>query len=408
MKIGNADIRTFRALRNRDYALLWSGQMGNSASLWVEAIARNWLIWELTGSGTMLAMVNLLRTLPMLIFGVFAGVAADRFDKRKILLIANAFTFLNKAVLAALILSGKVEVWHVMLTAFLAGASMAFEQPTRTAIIPSLIKGEALNSAIALNSAAMNVTRVIGPATAGLLLTPIGTGGVCAVAATVYLFTLVANFYMRVPKETPVSMDERSMWTDMLEGFRYVYKEKQVFSMILLALVPIVIAWPYQTLLPMFADNVLGVGSSGYGFLNTAAGVGALLAVIVIASMSRVKRKGLMTLLAVLVFGVLLIGFSQSKSMPLSLSLMVGVGFMSTSVMVLTNTVLLTVSPPELHGRVMGVYRLDRGLMPLGQIAAGGFSDAIGAPQTMLYMGGLCALMAVLMGVFMPFSRKID
>lgn len=406
-------ISTFAALGNRDYALLWAGQVGNSASLWVEAIARNWLIWELTGSGTMLATVNLLRMLPMLFFGLLAGVVADRVDKRKLLLVANAFTLANKAVLAALILSGRVEVWHVMLTAFLMGASMAFEQPTRTSIIPSLIKGEALNSAIALNSAAMNVTRVIGPAAAGLLLAPIGTGGVYAVASVVYLLTLGANFIMRVPREDLSKRQQKSMWADMTEGLRYVYQEKRVFSMILLALVPIVIAWPYQTLLPMLAGQVLAPdnadrAASIYGFLQSMAGVGALISVLVIASLTQVRRKGLMTMMAVLAFGGLLVVFSQSKSVPLSLGLMVGIGFMSTAVMVLTNTVLLTVAPPELHGRVMGVYRLDRGLMPLGSLGSGLAADAIGAPWTLAVMGGLTMLMVGVMSFVIPASRKID
>ncbi len=400
------EIRTFHALRNRDYALLWSGQLGHSASLWVETIARNWLIWELTGSGTMLATVNLLRAIPMLVFGVFAGVIADRVDKRKLLITVKSFTLLNKIVLASLIVTGNVEVWHVLLTAFLMGASMSFEMPARTALITSLVKPEELNSAIALNSAAMNSTRVIGPALAGLLLAPIGTGGVYFVAAGVYVATLIATVVMRVPPESH-RKTETSIWKDMADGFRYVGREKRVLTMMILSLIPMVIAWPYMTLLPMVADNVLGIGSAGYGWMYSAAGAGALFAVLVIASLNRVPRKGMVVVCATLLFGVFLMALSRSSSVVVSMVTMVFIGMVSTGTVTLANTVLLTITPVELQGRVMGIYRLDRGMMPLGSMAAGALADVMGAPPVLLIMGGLCTVLALIMGIGVPVVRRI-
>jgi MFS family permease len=401
------EIRTFRALRNRDYALLWSGQLGHSASLWVETIARNWLIWELTKEGTMLATVNLLRAIPMLVFGVFAGVVADRVDKRKLLIIAKTFTLINKLVLATLIVTGRVEVWHVLLTAFLMGVSMSFEMPTRTALIPNLVKGEELNSAIALNSAAMNVTRIVGPAIAGMLLAPIGTGGVYFVSSGVYVATLVATIIMRVPPESQ-RKSEVSMWADMSEGFRYVWREKQVLTMMLLSLIPMVIAWPYMTLLPMIADKVLFIGSAGYGWMYSAAGAGALVSVLVIATLTRVPRKGMVVVAATFLFGVFLLVLGRSNIVALSMATMVCIGMVSTGTQTLTNTVLLTQTPVEMHGRVMGIYRLDRGLMPLGSMAAGALADVMGAPPVLLIMGGLSMMLAFVMGVGVPIVRKID
>jgi MFS family permease len=401
------EIRTFRALKNRDYALLWSGQLGHSASLWVETVARNWLIWELTGSGTMLAAVNILRAVPMLLFGVFAGVVADRVDKRKLLIVAKTFTLINKVILATLIVTGRVEVWHVMLTAFLMGASMSFEMPTRTALIPSLVKSEELNSAIALNSAAMNGTRIIGPAAAGLLLAPIGTGGVYFVSAGVYVATLIATIIMRVPKESRRKSEE-TIWKDMADGFLYVWKDKQVLTMMLLSLIPMVIAWPYMTLLPIIADKVLNIGSAGYGLMYSAAGAGALVSVLVIATMPRVPHKGLVTVIATFLFGVFLILLSRSNVVALSMATMACIGIVSTGTQTLTNTVLLTKTPVELHGRIMGIYRLDRGLMPLGSMAAGAFADVVGAPPVLLVMGFLCTALALIMGIGVPIVRKID
>jgi MFS family permease len=194
----------------------------------------------------------------------------------------------------------------------------------------------------------------------------------------------------------------------MREGFQYVYREKQLLVMMVLSLVPMIIAFPYMTLLPILADEVLGIGSSGYGLMYSAAGVGALLSVLTIASMDRVRRKGMVVLVATFVFGILLIILSRSTVVALSMATMVCIGVVSTGTQTLTNTVLLTVAPPEIHGRVMGIYRLDRGLMPLGSMAAGTLADGIGAPQTLLWMGGACALMAIVTSIAMPMSRKIE
>lgn len=372
----------------------------------MEAVARSWLIWELTGSATLLAVVNLLRALPMLGVGVFAGVAADRFDKRKLLIICKSCTLANKLVLATLIVTGAIEVWHVLLSAFLMGASMSFEQPARTALIPSLVKEDELTSAVALNSAAMNVTRIIGPAGAGLLLAPLGIGGVYFVSAGIYVATLVATIIMRVP---PVAARKGrvSMWTDLGEAFGYIYRQKTVFTLILLALIPMVVAWPYMTLMPVFADVVLGAGESGLGFLYSAAGVGALSAVITIATLGDVRRRGLVVVGAIFCFGGFLTAFSQSASLHLSLVVMAGIGFVSTGSMVIISSTLLTITPPELHGRVMGVYRLDRGLMPLGSMGAGAAADAVGAPTTVLVMGSTCMVLAAAALLSAPVLRRM-
>jgi predicted MFS family arabinose efflux permease len=165
----------------------------------VETVARSWLIWELTGSATLLATVNLLRAIPMLILSLLAGVAAGRFDKRKLLIVTKSITLTNYLIMATLITTGAVQVWHVLASAFVMGSSMAFEQPTRTSLVPSLVGKDELTNAVALNSAAMNITRVAGPAAAGLLIAPLGVGGVYYASAGVYIGTLIATIMMRVP-----------------------------------------------------------------------------------------------------------------------------------------------------------------------------------------------------------------
>ncbi|MFC2043880.1 MFS transporter [Chloroflexota bacterium] len=398
--------KTFRALHNRDYRLLWIGQIGHSASLWMETIARSWLIWQLTGSATLLAIVNLLRALPLLIFGLLAGATADRFNKRWILIICQTVTLINYVILALLITTGTVRVWHILLTSFLMGTSMSFNQPTRTSLVPSLVKENELTNAIALNSAALNITRIIGPSVAGLLIAPLGIGGVYIVSTGVYVATLICTIIMQVPPVT-VKLISTSLWSDMGEGLRFIWNKKVVFIQIVLAIVPMVFGMPYMTLMPIFADLVLGIGAPGLGLLYSALGTGALLAVMVIATMGRVPRKGLLILLAVFGFGVFLVVFSQSTWVPLSLVSIAFTGFTVTSFMVLVNTSLLETTPPELRGRVMAVYTLDRGLMPLGTMIMGPLADAIGAPPTVLIMGGICMLLSLFIGIGISLVRRI-
>ncbi|MFC1940145.1 MFS transporter [Chloroflexota bacterium] len=396
----------FRALHNRDYRLLWIGQLGHSASLWAEIVARSWLIWQLTGSATLLAVVNLLRALPMLLFGLLAGVAADRFDKRKILIICQTITLANYVILGVLITTGAIEVWHVLLSAFLMGTSMSFNQPTRTSLVPSLVGRDELTNAVALNAAAVNITRVVGPGVAGLLIAPLGLGGVYFTSAGVYVATLICTTMLRVP---PViaRVGRTSVWADMGETFRYISKEKAVLSLLVLALVPMVFGMPYMTLMPIFADRVLGVGESGYGLLLSVAGIGALLVILLIATMRNIARKGWFALIGTLGFGASLIAFSETTWFPLSLLLMVLVGFTSTVPRVLISTSLLEFAPPELQGRVMSIYTLDRGLMPLGTMVVGPLADAIGAPLTLLFMGSICGLLAISMSIGVPTLRRI-
>ncbi|MBN1686807.1 MAG: MFS transporter, partial [Spirochaetales bacterium] len=284
---------------------------------------------------------------------------------------------------------------------------MAFNQPSRMCLVPQLVEEEQLSNAVALNSAAMNVNRVLGPAGAGLLIAPLGIGGVYFASAGIYVVAIITTIMMKVPLSIPREV-KTSVLTDMGEAFRYVYKEKSIFSLILLALIPMTLAQPYMTLMPIFADSVLGVGESGYGFLLSAVGTGALIAVLIIASLGRLRNKGLLILISIFCFGGFLVAFSQSTLFPVSLVIIAFAGFMSTGMMVLTNTSLLTIAPQELHGRVMAVYRLDHGLMPLGTMIMGLLADAIGAPATLLMMGGICALLALIMGIGSPRVRQIQ
>lgn len=342
----------------------------------------------------------------MLFFGLLAGALADRFDKRKILIICQSVTLINYLIIATLVATGAVQVWHVLLSAFVMGCSMSFNQPARTALVPSLVKEDELHSAIALNSGAMNATRVVGPAVAGVLIAPLGISGVYYLSAAVYVLTIAVTVIMRVPPVT-VRLERTSLHADIRETLRYVYRTKSILALVLLALAPMVFGMPYMIVLPVVADEVLHVGAAGYGWLQSATGVGALLVVLLIAGLRRLTRKGLLILVSIFAFGALLMAFSQSSWLPLSLILMACVGLASTASRVLINTSLLETAAPGMHGRVMSLYTLDRGLLPLGTMVIGPLADAAGAPLALLVMGSVCMLLPLFMGLRFPFVRRM-
>lgn len=398
---------TLGALRHSDYRHLWLGQLGQSASLWIEMVARSWLVWELTGSATALGTVNLLRALPMLFFGMMAGVASDRMDKKRLLMLCQLFTMLNLLLLGVMIVTDTIQLWVVYSTAFLMGSSTAFLQPARTSLIPSLVPREELTNAVALNNAAMNVTRIAGPASAGILIGQIGVGGIYLTAAAFYLWTIWSVSRIGVRSETAAAR-KGSMWGNMKEGLAFCWQDKTILTLMALALIPMTFGMPYMTLMPVFADTVLDVGASGLGILLGASGVGALIGSLLVATYGgRLVKKGLPLTLGVMMFGVCLVGFAMSHWLPLSLGFIALASSASTGYLALTNASLLENSPPELHGRVMSVYMLDRGLMPLGTMFIGITADYAGAPIALTIMGGICLGLAALVAAFVPQVRRV-
>ncbi|MBI4301192.1 MAG: MFS transporter [Chloroflexi bacterium] len=400
--------QTFSSLGYRDFRLLWIGMLGHSGSLWMEAIARNWLIWEMTHSGVLLGVVNLMRAIPMLTIGPLAGVLADRLDKRRLLLISQMVTLITKLVLAVLITTGLVEVWHVLATAFVAAIAMSFNQPARQSLIPSLVGKETLMNAVALNSAAMNFTRILGPSVAGALIPLVGVDGAYYFAATVYIGVLVVTFLMKVPANSYSQGKATSLWGDMAVGFRFVGRQRTILSLLILSLVPMVFGMPYMSLLPIFADKVLNIGVSGYGILQSATGAGALLGSLTMASRGDVRRQGWVTLGAVFFFGASLVVFSTSLWLPLSLLAVAVAGYMNMVFRATTNASLLTRTPPSLQGRVMSLYLLDSGLMPLGSVAAGTMADAFNAPFALGIMGSVVVVLALCTAALVPSVRRLE
>jgi len=400
-------VSTFSSLQYRDYRFLWLGQVGHAGSLWMEQIVRPVLILQLTDSALMLGLVVATRMLPMLLFGLIAGAIADRTDRKRILLATQSVTMSVHFLTAALVLTGVIQPWHVFATTFVSGTSMAFNQPARQSLIPLLVPKEALLNAVALNTSAINLMRILGPAIAGTLLL-VGLGPVYLLNGVVIAGVMLCTFLMRVPHEPRASHEQVSILEDLRESFRFVGRTPAVAWIIGPALILFVFGFPYQSVfVPLFAKDVLDLGDSGVGALVAVTGAGALVGSLLLASQTSLHRRGVLLLVMLAVFSAGLIVFSRSTLLPVSIIALMAIASMSTSYIALTNGLLFELSPPAMHGRVMSLLSLDRGLVPLGATIAGALAAALGPQDGLLVMAIICLALTALTAVGAPALRRL-
>lgn len=403
---------TFRALAYRDYRLLWFGQLFSSLSEWMEQVLRPILILEMTGSAVHLGLISAVRLVPQLGVGLLAGAVADRFDRRRILLLAQSSTTAIAFITAALVISGQITVWQLYATTIAAGITMAFNQPARQSFIPNLVPREMLANAVALNSVAFNMTRILGPSAAGLLIVPFGIGGVFLLKGFL-MFAVVALTAMIATRfDQNTSHHETSLLGSLGEGVSYAIKDRFIFAMVALTMGLFVFGMPYQQVfVPLIAEDVLDIGPAGLGLMLAAMGAGALVGALAIATVGSFHQRGLFLIGGASIFGLSLVAFAVSAWIPLlvvpflavALSGMLRMTYMSTS-----NAFLLEMSPPNMHGRVMSFLSLDRGLVSLGAILAGVLAAVAGPQWGLIIMGTLCIVMPLLVAVVFPQLRRVD
>jgi len=387
-RLGRLD--TFRALQHRNFRYLWLGQTGHSATLWMDQVARAVLILDLTGSAMMLSLVIATRLVPILLFGILAGAVADRADRRRLLLTTQCVTFSTYVFLGLAVTLGFVEPWMVFVTAFVAGTAMAFNQPVRQSLIPMAVPKEDVLNAVALNSTALSFMRIGGGSFAGVLLIPFDTGGVYLVAAAIYAWVLYTTWRLSFPSDRGRAKPDRSLFADLAEGFAYVGKRRELAFVVGLAMILFVFGFPYQQVFtPLLAKEVLDMGDSGVGFLAAATGVGAFVGSLVVASRSNLARPGLQLLINMFVFGSVLVLISLQATTWGTAALLAVAGSMTVTYMALTNGILLERSDPHMHGRVMSLLSLDRGMIPLGAIIAGGLVELLGVRPGLFVQGVL-------------------
>jgi len=399
--------KTFSSLRHANYRYLWFGTVFMSAGQWIQQVTLGWLLYDLTGSSILLGALNGLRALPFLIASPIAGVVADRVDRKKILTAAQYVLMTATVGMGVLVAMGVAAVWHLFIFTLITAIAWAFTDPVRQSMVPTLVPKEDLINAVALNSAAFNMTKVVGPSIGGLLIVAFGAAGNFFVQGAAYIAVLISIYWMVIPP-APTEAMRSSALANLKEGLLYVWSNPTVFALLTAALVPRILAMPYQTLMPVFQKDVLKVGPEGLGIMLAAPGLGALLAGLLLAGLgNRVRRQGVLMLASLVALGIAMNIFSWTTSFPLAILSLVHIGAFQIFYMATTNTMLQVIVPDHLRGRVMSIYALDRGLMPIGALTAGVSAHWIGAPATVSYMGIAVILMAGLVAWRAPVVRDL-
>ncbi len=399
---------TFQALHYPGYRYMWLGQLGHSATMWMEQVVRPLLILELTGSPLQVGFVVAVRMVPQFLFGLLAGVIADRYNKRFVLMISQSVTMIMHLILAILILTGRIAVWHVFVTAFISGGSMAFNQPARQSLIPRLVPSDIILNAVALNTAAMNTMRVLGASLAGVLLIFLDYGQVYLLNAVIFIFVIWTTAKIALVEKPGVD-EKTSILHDLLEGFRYMAANRRVLYLVGMALVIFVIGLPYhQVFVPLLALNVLHIGRSGAGWMLALTGMGALIGSLTMASIRQLPRRGLILMVFLVIFGMALLLLSQSRWFFLSAIALIIAGGMTTTYNSLNISLLFEESPQNFHGRVLSLMSLDRGFVSVGAVLAGGLAEALGPQFGLAVIALTCIGITILLFFFIPALRKIN
>jgi len=394
-----------RAFAYRDYRLYFAGQLVSLVGTWMQNVAQAWLVYRMTGSEVMLGRVAFAGQFPVFLLASFGGSLADVHDRHRIIVLAQAAALLQAAALAALTLTGQVQVWQVFALAACQGAINAFDIPARQAFVGDMVGRADLMNAIALNSSMFNGARIVGPAIAGLLVAAVGEGWCFALNAASYLAVLAGLLAMRRPEFVPRPRSGSNL-AHMAEGFRFVARTAPIRSLLVLLGLVSLMGMPYSVLMPIFADRILGGGARGLGILMGASGVGALAAALLLASRSGVRGLGRWVAWASAGFGVALIAFAQSRSFWLSAALLVPVGFAIMTQMAASNTLMQAMVPDALRGRVIAVYSMMfMGMAPVGALLAGTLAVRLGAPWTVALGGVACIAGAIAFGLHLPSLR---
>ena len=415
---------TFHALRNRNYQLFWFGSFLSNIGTWMQAVAQGWLVRELTASPALIGFVSFAGSFPQIAFSLFSGVYADLFNRRKLLLWTQVVLLVCAAALGTLVLLRDLRIWpvlsiwHIILISFISGFATTVSNPTYQALTLDIVGREDLPSAVALNSAQFNLSRIIGPTINGLLFSLIGVAGCYFLNSASFLAVIVALKRMKFPAwHPPEQRDVREIIRQMIAGLSYVRGRPRVLSLLGIATVTSLFGLPYLTFMPVFARDVLGLDERGFSFMWASIGAGALLTALVMAFLlTNYRRRGKLLMAATLLFGLVVVAFALSRSARLSMFCLMLVGGGMVSITTTVNTLLQTLVRDEMRGRVMSMYSLSfLGVPPIGSMLIGLMADLIGnrlgfngAQLALALGGGVIVVFAVFVIVAVPRVRQLE
>lgn len=374
---------------------------------WIQSTAQSWLTFELTKSAFLLGVVGFLSSIPVFLLSLFAGVLADRVNKRNILIATQVAFMLLAFLLAVLTQMKMITAFQIMVIALLNGIVMAFDAPSRQAVVVELVGREHVFNAVALNSVSFNSSRLIGPALAGVLVATIGMSGCFYINGISFFAVIIALFLIKVHNHVRIDRN-KSPLKDLKEGLVFIKNNPTILVLISMVGIVSLFGIAYIILMPIFASDILQSGVKGLGLLMSASGFGALIGALILARLGDFKFKGRLLVSSTLVFSVSLALFSLSKDMLFSLTALMLVGASSVTAIALINTILQTIVPDEFRGRVMSVFMLTfAGLMPFGNLLAGTLSEMWGVSLVVTASGIICASFFIIIAFVYPQIRNL-
>jgi MFS family permease len=391
-------LRVLSAFRHRNYRIYWLGFLTSITGWQVQYVALGWLVLERTGSPLNLGFVSGSQAIATIAFSLLGGVIADRVDRRRLLVVTQLGAMACSLTLATLVATDLIQLWQIIAVALVFGSFQAFDQPTRSALLPHLIAREDMMNAVALTSAVWQSSRIFGPAVAALLITFVGIAACFYVTAGGFLIMVMAVLLLRL-SIPPTEATGNTMLGDLVAGLRYIRQSSLFVALIGMSFFNAVFGLSYVVLMPVFARDVYDMGPQGLGMLHSASGIGALIGTFIVASLGDFPKKGMLIIGGAMAFGVLIIAFGLSPFFQLSLIILLLAGASTSLYMTSTNTMLQLRLDDQFRGRVMGIFALTWSLMPLGGVQAGAIASFWSAPAAVIIGGSAVILCAAFIGV---------
>ncbi|MGD0483399.1 MAG: MFS transporter [Gemmatimonadales bacterium] len=395
-------VSPFPALRHRNFRLFFFGQGTSLVGTWMQNVAQGWLVLQLTNSAYWVGLVAALGSLPVLLVSLPAGVFADRSQKRRVVTLTQTLSMVQAFAIGVLIWTHRIELWHVATAAVLLGLVNAVDMPMRQSFIVEMVGKADLGNAIALNSSVFNAARIIGPAVGGILIGTVGIAACYFLNGLSYVAVVAALVAMRLPPWRRPELEGDAL-ARFREGIRYILGDRRVRALVANTAMLSIFGFPYMVLMPVFARHALHVGARGLGVLMASAGVGAVVAALGVAVFGPRVRKGQVVRWGGAVFGLAVAAFAFVRWFPLGMAVLMVSGGAMIANNAVTNTLLQTLAPDHLRGRVMGAYTfVFTGMAPLGAYQAGLVAEHFGIRAEVAIGGVVCLLGSLLLWRLVP------
>ena len=402
-----ARIRTFDSFRVHDFRWLWASALTSFMAMNMEWITRGWLVLRVANDSPLaLALVMASFALPMTFVSLIGGALADRIPRKRLIVFAQGGNAAIILVIGILDMTNTITFWHILVSGTINGSMMAFNMPSRQAIISDIVPEEKLMNAIALSNSGMNLTRIVGPAIAGVLIIFIGTWGVFYLIAGIYALSVISVFMVDAGK-IAVGSSGRGIFTNIREGFAYAASNPTLLSLIIMAFIPVLFGMSYYALLPAWAREALNVQSDGLGMLMMIMGIGALSGSLILAGLTNFKKRGILLLGSCVVWGITLAALSQATSYAVAVPLLLVVGLTSSMFMALNFTLLQVNAVPEMRGRIMSIAMMSFGVFPLSAVPFGILAERTGTASALFLSGALLTAFTMIFLLAYPRFRKI-